>query len=411
MIAFVALRLAATLGLSPKEFVDTKEYFIVDLWGGVRLPIVPVLYWILHNRTLIVTVQTLAGASVWAASVHSLGGHFKTARPQIVFLVFGYTLGLTQVVAHLDTALLSESFAVTASVALLALLARAASASQGVALACVAMGTLWAATRQNNALSLLVFAVVLLAAASLRRHAPWRRIAVAMAIIGATAVVFGSVNPQIRTTNTAQVLQRRIIGPGLHTVDGGRHEGWFAARGLPPQAHELMAERERTSDFDRTAALLDDGEVRRWIEHEGSSSYVRFLATHPGYVIGVLLNDEAPRRGFVTGSTDYGHARTVLPRPVERFWWPDSPNAQTILVLAGAGCVAIIALRASRVRRYSALALFVAVALVNILVVAHTAGADYGRLLLTSAVITRLGLVWLALAAWDLTRRGTNSSA
>jgi hypothetical protein len=134
--------------------------------------------------------------------------------------------------------------------------------------------------------------------------------------------------------------------------------------------------------------------------------YARFLLTHPAYVVTTMLDDRYPAGAFLggaTGSVDYGSSRAVLPGFAEAVFWPqsraDAVVAGVVLVPLGALAARGIVTRRALPPAASMSAALLVVAAVSILVVAHTAGAAYPRLLMATGVLARVTVIWLVVTA------------
>ena len=306
-------------------------------------------------------------------------------------------LGLTIPVARFDAILLSESLSLSFGVLLAALLVRLwHRPGSGVAWATVVVAALWGLSRPNSAM-VLVGLGALVAVWGWRARAWLVRPALAMVALGALGLALASANATVQDVNTAQVLERRIIG---RSAD----EAWFVARGMPADAATIAATAGRSGSGARTTALMADPEFAHWIQTRGGRTYAEFLLTHPGYVLRTTIDDPYPIGAVVQGVTawsDLGDSRAVLPTVVERAYWPRR-GADGALALGLLGVAA--GWRGRRVGADLALALALVAAL-NVVLVTHTAGESYGRLLITSSVWLRLAVLWLLARALDRASR------
>ena len=399
--AFVVLRLVATVGAGIASYNDTPSYFVFRLWGAQRFPVVTALYAGLGNERAIVTVQAFFGAACWAIAGLVLGPLLANLRVRWGLLAATFALGLTLPVTSLDTALLSDSISLSLTVLLTALLLRlACRPSSRLTVVVAATASVWGFTRQSNAIMAAVLAVAVAVVGARRPH---RRLAWPLAgcllVVAAVGISMANANNTIQQYNVAQVLRHRIL-------DEPAREQWFLDHGMPGTAHEIIARDAATALHpDGTLALVDDDVFGRWLDTEGSGTYARFLATHPIFVLTAPVTDHTVAGGFVAGTTDYGEPRRVLPRFIDALYWPHSKPA---LVGAALLAVAVATAVVRRARRTAAVPLgwvpglaLLAVNGANVVLVAHTAGEEYQRLLLGAATSTRLVVLWLLFAFFD----------
>jgi len=397
VLAFVALRLYATLGADIGRSGDTPGYFELGLWGARRFPVMTSLYTLVDAPRAIVTIQAVVGAACWATAAVVVGALVGRGWISLGLIAAVLGLGLTTPITRFDSALVSESIAISLAVLLTALLLRlSCHPSRRGAIAVLVVVLLWTFTRQSNPMIvLLVAALVLIVPGALRPRRFSLRFTGALAVIACAGLVLASSNTVVQEVNTAQVLQRRIIGEA--------HEAWFIERGMPATGQEIL----RTPPASRRGSrslLRDDPEFRRWLHEDGMRVYAQFLVTHPAYVITTPVEDAYPVKSFLTGtdgSVRYGGTRTVVPRPIEALYWPRTARELALAALVAiplslAGVV--ICLRRRRVPEVGPMALcLLAVAAANVLVVTHTAGATYPRLLTAAGASGRVA--WLVIVA------------
>jgi hypothetical protein len=170
---------------------------------------------------------------------------------------------------------------------------------------------------------------------------------------------------------------------------------------MPNGDAALVSARAASLDgmIDNTTALLEDPVFGAWVRGDGPRTYLRYLTTHPGYVLTTPFNDDEAYRSSLSGVTVYGTSRRVVPELVDAVYWPQSEDGRTRLqVLLAAGLIAVVvrAVRDRRARR-PALAGFavLVVAWTNIFFVTDLAGGEYARLMLPAAAVGRVAILWL----------------
>ena len=397
VLVFVVLRLVATTDRPIAFYLDSPSYFDFRIWGGVRFPVVTALYAAVGDHRALVVIQALTGAAAWAVAAVVAGTVLAHRGVRYAFQGALLALGLTLPVTRFDNALLSESVAISLTVVLVATVLRFACRPTGAtAIAVFVFGALWALTRQSNALLLGVAAVVLagLGAGRADRRLAWR-LAAGLLAVSLLGVLLASSTTQIQEYNTAQILVRRVL---LHDA----RERWFLDHGMPDNGRELLVPPYENRFGDPAVELQEDPTFGPWLRGEGQTTYLRYLLTHPGFTITTPFSDDGALRPFAVGTTGYGSSHRVVPDLVETLFWPQEGDDQTVLAAFVAGILVVAAVSAtrsrSRRRAFAGAGGVLVVAVANIVLVTHSAGWEYERLLVPAGVAARFALLWLLAA-------------
>ena len=394
VVVFVVLRLVAVWDRTPAVYPDSDSYFRLRLWGGVRFPVVPLVYSVVGDDRAIVRVQAVLGSVAWVVAAIVLAGLLRRGGARVGVVVVVLALGLTGPVVSFDAAILSESIAVSLTVLTVACALRfACRPTAATTLAVLGAGSAWALCRQNHAVLLGVAALLLAAATASRAHRrPAARLAVAFTVLAAVGVLMAASTSQIQEYNSAQILVRRVLADPARTA-------WFRDHAMPGNGDELLVPPYRNRFGDPAVELQVDRRFGPWLRHDFPGVYARYLATHPGYVVTTPFGADGAIGSVLTGTAGYADARAVVPAWVDSLFWPQSSAGRLVWGLTAAGLVVAVAAAASRGGRRRALAgggAVLAVALANLFVVTHTAGWEYQRLLVPTGVAVRVVLLWWA---------------
>lgn len=397
VVAFVVLRLEATLGRPVAFFNDSPSYFDFGLWGAVRFPVTTAFYALVGDHRAIVDGQAVAGALAWSVAAVVAGSVIERRWIRYGFQVLVLALGLTAPVTRFDNALLSESIAVSLTVVLVACVLRfACRPTAAMAISVFAVATVWALQRQSHSFVLVVAAVVLavLGAGRADRWLAWR-LAVGLLAVALVGVVLASSTSQIQEYNSAQILVRRIL------QDEPRNQ-WFLDHGMPANGPELLVPPYENRFGDVAVELEEDPTFGPWLRDEFSGEYLRYLVTHPHYTFTTPFGDEGTLVPLAVGTTGYGSARTVLPDGVGTAPWPGTAAGQRVLgglalAILVAGVLGAVWSRDRR-RALAGVGGVLLVVAANLVFVTHTAGWEYERLLVPTGVAVRFALVWLLAA-------------
>jgi hypothetical protein len=410
----VVLRVLAVVAQHAFVYTDSIDYETLDLSGRARRPwVTPLLYHLVHDPAGRILLQGVIGGLCWAFLALQAGQLVGDRRVRWAVLVSVLALSLTTTVTNWDTAMLSESLALSCTALLLGTLLRYVRSPDLRAVWPVLVAwTLWIWTRQNNLVLALLGTgtVALVLAGRAIRRAPLERallgLLVGLAAITALASFSYSRNTEIVHYNLAQIIGNRVL------PDPGR-TGWFVEQGMPLADGVVVGQPRSPQD------LLADRAFHRWIDRDGIGVYGRYLARDPWRTIteplDSFVSDRAPfgdltrtDEVMLAGPDSYGVAREVLPSVVEDALFEPGQAGGVVLGLA-----LVLSATAWCWRRHGpdprwALPLVVLALQWPALTVAWQAStAELGRLALSSALLVRLALLLqagLLVDAW-LTRR------
>jgi hypothetical protein len=257
-------------------------------------------------------------------------------------------------------------------------------------------GAVWGLSRSNNALLLVIVAVAmaLVGAGAGFRRVVWP-VAAGLLLVAVVGTVLANSTSEIRDYNTGQIVVRRILSDPERLA-------WFEDHGMPRNGRAVATPPFPPGIYDPAKALEADPRFGRWIREDASGTYLRYLLSHPGYVIDTPFTHGGALPGLATGLTAYGSSEQVLPDFLEAALWPHSGGDQSLLgavvvaVLVAAG---VAARWSPPLRRAVAGAGVVLVAvLANLVIVTHTAGWEYERLVMSVDVAFRFAVLWLLAA-------------
>jgi hypothetical protein len=319
--AFAAYKLWQALVGDPLVWQDSLSYQASGansltsraLWAGYRPPVTPLLWKVTGTLTSFVVVQTGISILAWTALAVVVGRLARRGWPQLVAggLVLGFAV--TTPIVQWDRSVLSESI----SLSLLALLFAAAIAwarrpTWPRSAAVMAVALVFAATRDTQ---IWVVAMLALALGGSAAWHAWRasrpagtrdlqpdpgvvaRVAWVAAALAVVVLLTGWSSAAAHRTqqNLVNVFTVRVF-PYVGRVD------WFADHGMPDaRALRALARAAKGIDGDAPVVGVDlaapqFAALNRWLHDDGPSTYMEWLLTHPGYVLGEPLH--RPERTF-----------------------------------------------------------------------------------------------------------------
>lgn len=418
LVIALVLRMAAVVGRQAFVFQDSVEYETLDFSGRSRRPwVTPLLYTIADGPAMRIVAQALIGAACWSYLAVAVADVVADRRVRFTALIAILGVSLTTAVTNWDTAMLSESVALSLSALVLGALLRFAQrrtiTAAGVVLAAWVP---WMFSRQSHlALGwLTIGAVVLMVVVDLVRSRRLDRVVGALlaglVALTAAASISYSRNTEIIDFNLASVIAGRVLTDPHRT-------SWFAARGMPVPRVTVHDEHVVPEE------LLADPRFRSWIHARGARTYARFLVTHPWDTITDPLEDLVSDRAsfddtargrpsdqvLLAGADSYGVGRQVIPEPIENLLFSPGNAGTAVFAL-----VVVLVLTVRRWRMLGADTRWI-VPLVAILlqwpaltIVWHASVKELGRLATPSAVVLRVALVAqiaLLVDAWLADRR------
>ena len=428
--AFAAYKLWQALAGDPLVWQDSLSYQASGansltsraLWAGYRPPVTPLLWKVSGTLTSFVVVQTVVSILAWTALAVVVGRLARRGWPQLLAggLVLGFAM--TTPIVQWDRSVLSESI----SLSLLALLfataitwARRPTWPRSAAFVGVAL--VFAATRDTQ---IWVVALLALALGAFAAWHTWRasgptgrpagrpvgtrdrrpdprdvvRVAWVAAALAVVVLLTGWSSASAHRTqqNLVNVYAVRVF-PYVERVD------WFADHGMPDaRALRTLARAAKGTDGNAPYVGVDLGApqfaaLNRWLRDDGASTYLEWLVTHPGYVLGEPL--QRPERTFNNAE---GHL-TFYAAPDRT----DVPLADTFLYPAWffAFAAALAAFAGSlvtgrwRLREWQMVVLLGVLGLLHMLIAWHGDGmevtrhAAIGNVQARLAVILALGLL------------------
>ena len=152
VVGLVVVRALAVIGLHPYVYVDSAEYTVVDFTGRGRRPwATSYLYWLVpgDHRWEIVG-QAVVGGLCWAVLGLAVAAWFREPRVRIGVTGAVVALGLTTSITNWDTAILSESLALSLTALVVAAWLNLARRTTWVTAGLVVAATLpWLFVRQS----------------------------------------------------------------------------------------------------------------------------------------------------------------------------------------------------------------------------------------------------------------------
>ena len=293
--------------------------------------------------------QVVLAAAAWWVLASVASSLIRDRRLSIALRVVVLMLGLAAPVVSWNSLLLSESVAISLTALLIAAWIRYSRAPRWQTAATALTVTLfWTFTRQPHVLLCGLIAVVAVVAWARASDSRRLKAVVASTLIAIAVAGFVEINrnQSISRTNVGSIIQNRIL------LNKGWTK-WFVAHGMPysPSIAKYAGvpfhyQHENTQYFD-------------WIDTDGTSTYLRFVLTHPRYTLLDPLpyfpGEEAslqhpnksqfktlepnPTPSLLSPVVNYGRHRNLLPSVVDRLLFDQGEIGDILLLVAAAGAL------------------------------------------------------------------------
>ncbi len=367
------------------------------LWRGARPPAAALLVKAVGSSNGFLVAQALIGALSWGLLAWTVGrlvapGWRRVAASWTILAfatAFPVTLWNRSVLSEsLSMSLLAVVFATLIWMARAPTWPRAAATTA----ACLCL----AATRDAQIWTVAFLALVMAAGAVLaagrRRPSAVRAGALALGLVAVVVLTgWGTLSSHRTRQNVADVFYVRVFPFPARVA-------WFADHGMPQQG-QIDALAKATAGTPGTAKVVaftasDPAFARleRWIDTQGSGTYLLWLVTHPGYVITEPLVRPERSYDFANGHLTYYAASTnQLRSPLTVVAWPPLVG---LAVLAGVAAAVSGLTRAWRQRVWCMVLALTVVGGLSMLVAWHGDGQEVTRHTVEGLAELRLGL-WI----------------
>lgn len=287
-VSYVAARLLLVIQADPYTTPDTEWYQgAVDVFGGAERPwLIPLVHALLPDRGVMM-LQTGVSATSFVVLAVALAATVRSIPIRVGLMAVVLLIGINPRVINWDPAMLSESFAISATMLLIAAFAHldVMIARHGASL--LGLLVVWGFSRDAH---LLIGVALCVALALFVRRAGRPVLAGAVFVV---AVWLGLASFNDRTIEGFNVMTHVAQGVG---ADDREVFDWFVGQGMPA-SDGFEVEPGRAPQL---TALWGDDEFRTWATNEGTRAYVRYALSHPDYLLEPLtmyeLDDPGPKR-------------------------------------------------------------------------------------------------------------------
>ncbi len=353
---YLLLQAFAVVGIPPGRWPDSVSYEHLSLTGAdSRLPTVPLLYKIFPTDSLRVWAQVVLASVAWWVLASVASSLIRNRHARLGLRLVLLAIGLAEPVLNWNSVILSESTALSLTALLIAAAIAFARAPSIRSTAVFLLALLfWMFTRQPHVfMTVLIAAVLVVAAIRARSRYPIVAVAAAGAIVIALAgLLEAHRNQTLSRAAIGSIIQGRILPSEQRTF-------WFVGQGMP---YSLSISKYAAQKFHyqkQNRAYFE------WIDKHGTATYLKFVFAHPGYA---LINPLAyfpgeepsltyrstsifaslepnPKPAMLSPVVDYGRHRNVLPSVVDKLLFDQGAIGDVLALLIATGTLVVISRR------------------------------------------------------------------
>lgn len=401
VFTFFVLRVLA-IRTTPVVYFDSAEYRHLHWWGGRRPFTVPLLFWFAPSDRWRVLEQVVISTAAWITLALVVVAGINDRRVRIATVAVVLSIGLTTQITNWDSAILSDSIAISLTVFLVAAwVALHRTRTPWTVSAVIVTTVLWTFTRELHVYVGGLLALGVAIAVLVRRAGGWWLVlTLGLLIVAGLGVLEARSNTETSVQNLAGVIGARVL------PDPDVRE-WFEQAGMPfmPQLRPGQQHPDKE--------LLAIPEFTKWAEKRGWLVYARFLVTHPDQAIDgpyqelleerPAFGDKPSGRAVLLSPTEaYGTSRPVLPPVVDDVLF--GPGRTGALLALGAivltASILVHAQTGGDPRRHVPVVI-VGLSLLYVFMAWHGSVFEPGRHSMPGAVAIRLGTALLAAVVAD----------
>jgi hypothetical protein len=377
----------------------THPLWSSGLWTGQRPPAAPLLIKLVGSSRGFLAAQALIAALSWGFLAWTVGRLVPPGwrRVAAAWMILAFATAFP--VTLWNRSVLSESLSMSLLALVFATLiwtARGVTWPRVAATVAACLGL--AATRDAQVWTVAFLAVVVGAgavrAAGRRRSQAVRLGALCLCLVAVVVLTgWGTVSSHRTRQNVADVFYVRVFPFPARVA-------WFAAHGMPQQVQiDALAKATGPAPGEAKVVYVAPSDpafarLERWIESEGTGTYLDWLLTHPGYVITEPLVRPERSYDFAGGQLTYYAASTDrLQSPLTVVMWPPLVG---LVVLAVVAAVVSLLSRAWRQGVWRMVVALTLVGVLSIVVAWHGDGQEVTRHTVEGLAQLRLGL-WIVI--------------
>lgn len=413
-VGYLAVQLFVVAGLTTLAYPDSATYVPLSFDGNApQLPTVPLLYHVFPNDGWRLFGQALLAAICWWSLASAVARLVRDRRVRLGARLVILALGLVGPISSWNTTILSESTAISLTVAMLAAWLTYATRPSWIRAAVGLIVTIaWTYVRQAHA-ALAVLIVLVALAAVLGRRRDLQKLVIALVLLASTAYALTIVDRNKYVSNgvIADIVQDRILVNRAYTL-------WFVNAGMP-YSPAIQA----TAGGPYGDALQSIPEMETWLTEHGDATYASFLLHHLNYTLYDPLpyfsgertslheepsdvypgTDPNPTPSILSPTADYGRYREVIPAELTNLLFEQGQIGDVLVLAVGTALVYLASRRRyGRDRRLVVPGLFLlSVIPQGYLVWIEGGVGELDRLSIVTAVTARISLWTIAALCAD----------
>ena len=334
---YFIFRVANSLIVSPLfDEYDSPNYFNLSFFPSIRTHGITLFYSIIKNEVAISVFQASVGALAWLYLWHAILIQLKKVSLKVIFSILFFILACSSVVVEHDSAMMSESLSISATIFLLgsAINLRSQANLKSInSIYIFSFGIIWfLSTKATNSLLFVPLAIILIYVAYKKlTKVKFSQLLLIFTLFGTFLFVSALSSDGTQSLTTSGTINNRLV-----FVPEWKDQ--LIKSGYPESALKIWERfSQQNLGMPPDQAVVSSPEFKKWWENGGDSYLLEFTIKNPGYAIFApialpMFSDNLNYKktllsGWSQGTDltyDYSEFKNSLLK--RTFYWPDEPE-------------------------------------------------------------------------------------
>ena len=334
---YFIFRVANSLIVSPLfDEYDSPNYFILSFFPSIRTHGITLFYSIIKNEVAISVFQASVGALAWLYLWHAILIQLKKISLKVIFSILFFILACSSVVVEHDSAMMSESLSISATIFLFgsAINLRSQANLKSInSIYVFSFGIIWfLSTKATNSLLFVPLAIILIFVAYKKlTKVKFSQLLLIFSLLGTFLFVSALSSDGTQSLTTSGTINNRLV-----FVPEWKDQ--LIKSGYPESALKIWERfSQQNLGMPPDQAVVSSPEFKKWWENGGDSFLLEFTLKNPDYaifapiVLPVFSDNLNYKKTLLSGwsqGTDltYEYAEFKSSLLKRSFFWPDEPE-------------------------------------------------------------------------------------
>ena len=334
---YFIFRVANSLIVSPLfDEYDSPNYFNLSFFPSIRTHGITLFYSIIKNEVAISVFQASVGALAWLYLWHAILIQLKKVSLKVIFSILFFILACSSVVVEHDSAMMSESLSISATIFLFgsAINLRSQVNLKSInSIYVFSFGIIWfLSTKATNSLLFVPLAIVLIFVAYKKlTKVKFSQLLLIFSLLGTFLFVSALSSDGTQSLTTSGTINNRLV-----FVPEWKDQ--LIKSGYPESALKIWERfSQQNLGMPPDQAVVSSPEFKKWWENGGDSFLLEFTLKNPDYaifapiVLPIFSENLNYKKTLLSGwsqGTDltYEYAEFKSSLLKRSFYWPDEPE-------------------------------------------------------------------------------------